>query len=92
MMLGIKLYNRAEKKFWTILWDRVYQQYFKLTDEKNIYINTGLGLKPLVIKKKDIGTYEDIDIQIISKLELEEEYTKKLRNIAPIMNFVLTRP
>jgi hypothetical protein len=92
MLLGIKLYNEAERDFWEILWRRQYKRFFKLTDEKNIIINTGLGLQPMTITHEDIGTYEDIDIDIISKVEQEEENTKKLRNISPLMNFVLTRP
>lgn len=92
MLLGIKLYNEAEREFWEILWRKQYKLYFKLTDEKNIIINTWLWLAPMTIKYKDIGCYEDIDIDIVSKIEKEEEDTKKLKNITPIMNFVLTRP
>lgn len=92
MLLGIRLYNQWEKEFYETLYMRPYMQYFKLTDEKNIIINTGLGKKPITVKKKDIGTGEDIDVEIISKLEQDEEDRKKLQNILPIANFVLSRP
>ena len=40
MMLGVKLYNEAEAEFYEILWRRPYKQYFKLTDKKNIIVNS----------------------------------------------------
>lgn len=92
MLLGVRLYNEWEAQFWEVLWRRQYKQYFKLTDKKNIIINSWLGKKPMTIEQKDIGTYEDIDIEIVSKMEQDEENEKKLRNISPLINFVLARP
>lgn len=92
LMLGINIDNRAEKKFRDILWLRPYQQFFKWTDKKNIYINTGVGMTPMTIVQKDFSTSNEIDVKIISKAEKEEDNKMKLANGMPLLNFVLSRP
>lgn len=92
LLLGMKVNNRAEKKFRDILWLRLYQQYFKRNDKKNIYINSGVGMKPIIIQQKDFSTSNDIDIKTISKSEAEEDNNIKLARTMPLINFVLARP
>lgn len=92
LMLGIKVNNRAEKKFRDLLWLRVYQQFFKRNDKKNIYINSGVGMTPWTIQQKDFSTSNDIDIKIVSKMDVEEWNNSKLQKMLPLVNFALTRP
>lgn len=92
LLLGMNVNNRAEKDFWDILWLRLYQQFFKYTDKKNIYINSGVGMTPAIIQQKDFLTSNDINIKIISKAEAEEDRNEKLVKIMPLLNFALTRP
>jgi len=84
--------NRAEKEFRDILWLRLYQQYFKWNDKKNIYINSGVGLTPAIIQQKDFSTSNDINIKITSKSEAEEDRNEKLTKVLPLINYALTRP
>lgn len=91
-MLGMAVNNRAEKDFRDILWLRLYQQFFKRNDKKNIYINTGVGITPSIIQQKDVDTTNDIGIKIVSSSEAEEERNEKLAKIMPLVNFALTRP
>lgn len=92
LMLGMNVNNRAEKKFRDILWLRLYQQYFKRNDKKNIYINSWVWITPSVIQQKDFTTSNDIDIKITSKTEAEEERNEKLTRVLPLVNFALSRP
>lgn len=92
LMLGMNVNNRAEKKFRDILWLRLYQQYFKRSDKKNIYINSWVGMTPAVIQQKDFTTSNDINIKITSKVEAEEERNEKLTRVLPLVNFALSRP
>ena len=91
LMLWVRVNNRAEKKFRDILWLRVYQQYFKRNDKKNIYINTWVWVKPSIVWQKDFTTANDIDIKIQSKSEVEEDRKTKLNWILPLVNFALSR-
>ncbi len=92
LMLGIRVNNRAEKKFWDILRLRVYQQFFKWNDKKNIYINSGVWMTPSIIQQADFSTSNDIDIKIVSQMDVEEEKSAKLTRVLPLINFALTRP
>jgi hypothetical protein len=92
LLLGMKVNNRAEKKFRDLLRLRPYQQYFKRNDKKNIYINSWVGITPQIIQQKDFDSSNDIDIKIISKSEAQEDSNTKLVKALPLMNFVLSRP
>jgi len=88
----MRVNNRAEKKFRDILWLRIYQQFFKRNDKKNIYINTGVGITPFIIQQKDFTTSNDINIKITSKIEVDEDRNEKLTKVMPLLNFALARP
>ena len=92
LLLGMRVNNRAEKKFRDILWLRIYQQFFKRNDKKNIYINTGVGITPFIIQQKDFTTSNDINIKITSKIEVDEDRNEKLTKVMPLLNFALARP
>lgn len=92
LMLGMNVNNRAEKKFRDILRLRLYQQFFKRNDKKNIYINSWVGITPSIIQQKDFTTSNDINIKIISKTEADEERNDKLTRVLPLVNYALTRP
>lgn len=92
LMLGVRVNNRAEKLFWDILWLRPYQEFFKRNDKKNIYINTGVGISPWIVQQPDFSTSNDINIEIVSKIDDDEDKNEKLTRILPLVNFALTRP
>jgi len=92
LMLGMNVNNRAEKDFRDILWLRLYQQYFKRNDKKNIYINSWVGMTPAVIQQKDFSTTNDINIKIVSKSEADEERSANLTEVLPLANYILSRP
>lgn len=88
MLLGSKIDSRAEKKFWR-QWYRSYYDNFSMEDEKNIYLNTGLGQLPLKVMKKDFTTKGDIDIKVITTTEADEMQEKQraayMATITPIL-------
>jgi len=92
LMLGMRVNNRAEKKFRDILRLRPYQEFFKRNDKKNIYINSWVGITPWIIQQPDFSTSNDINIEIVSQMDVEEEKTNKLTKVLPLINFALTRP
>lgn len=92
LMLGMNVNNRAEKQFRDILRLRLYQQFFKRNDKKNIYINSWVWFTPAIIQQKDFDTTNDIDIKITSKAEAEEDRNEKLVKLMPLVNFALARP
>jgi len=92
LMLGMNVNNRAEKDFRDILWLRLYQQYFKRNDKKNIYINSWVWMTPAIIQQKDFSTTNDINIKITSKSEADEERSANLTEVLPLANYILSRP
>jgi len=92
LMLWMRVNNRAEKNFWDILRLRPYQEFFKRNDKKNIYINTWVGITPWIVQQPDFSTSNDINIEIVSKIDDDEDKNEKLTRILPLVNFALTRP
>ena len=92
LMLGMRVNNRAEKKFRDLLWLRVYQQFFKWNDKKNIYINSWVGVTPSVVQQLDFSTSNVFDIKIKSKMDSVEVMSAKITKVLPLINFALTRP
>lgn len=76
MLLDKKMLLIGEKKFWDILWYRVYQENFKAGQKKQILINSGLGRVPQVIQKDDFNTLGDVYITIDSKSDVEQRKEK----------------
>jgi len=83
MSLGFRVDDWAEKKF-VRLWDRFYEEFFSPDDEKNIYLNTGLGKVVYTIKKDDFATIGKLDIVIDSVAKREEERRKDQAAFLPV--------
>lgn len=93
-MLGSRINAWGEKRFWK-LWLRLYRANLADSDKKVIRISSALGDNFQQLFRKDFITKQDPDIEIGSKLEMEQE---RMRNrvawaaIMPIINQDPTRP
>ena len=91
LLLGNKINQWGEKDFWRD-WMRRYFEYFEMSDEKNIKLNNGFWATLLTIKRKDIATWYDIDVQVINKSQEEEINQKKLAWYLAIAEIILQDP
>lgn len=76
MVLSSKVDSWAEKRKARI-WDRLYCQYFKPTEEKNIFLNNGFSQVPYKVKGEDFDTQKNIDITVKHKADIESDRETK---------------
>lgn len=91
LILNNKINQWGEKDFWYD-WMRRYYEYFDLKSQKNIKLNNSFGATILTIKRKDLMTGYDLDIQIINKSQEEEMNQKKLAALLAIWELILQDP
>lgn len=90
-VLQSKIKMRWWKRFWWLRY-RAYYENFKFSDEKNIILNKKFWSVPMTVKKKDIITWYDIDIKIISKSEREAEQQEMSLQFDAVLPMILQDP
>ena len=90
--LGLRLDKIAEKKFWKILWYRMYVQYFKWSSKKIVYLNNWVGLKPVELNKDQFITSSDINVKVYSDIEAKEIKEKQSAMYMANIQFILNDP
>lgn len=91
LILNNKINQWGEKDFWRD-WMRRYYEYFSMKSEKNIKLNNSFGSTILTVKRKDLMTGYDLDIQIINKSQEEEVNQKKIAALLSLWELVLSDP
>lgn len=91
LLLNNKINQWWEKDFWYD-WMRRYYEYFSMKSEKNIKLNNSFGATLITIKRKDLMTGYDLDIQIINKSQEDEVNQKKLAWMLALWELVLQDP
>ena len=86
-----KINQWGEKDFWYD-WMRRYYEYFDMKSQKNIKLNNSFGATLLTIKRKDLMTGYDLDVQIINKSQEDEVNQMKLAGLLAIADLVLQDP
>jgi len=83
LILNNKINQWGEKDFWYD-WMRRYYEFFDMKSQKNIKLNNSFGATLLTIKRKDLMTGYDLDVQIINKSQEDEMNHKKLAALLAI--------
>jgi len=83
LILNNKINQWGEKDFWYD-WMRRYYEFFDMKSQKNIKLNNSFGATLLTIKRKDLMTGYDLDVQIINKSQEDEMNQKKLAALLAI--------
>lgn len=91
LLLNNKINQWGEKDFWRD-WMRRYYEYFSMKSEKNIKLNNSFGATILTVKRKDLMTGYDLDIQIINKSQEDEINQKKLAAYLAMWEMILADP
>jgi hypothetical protein len=89
--LHTRINSWGEKRFW-FLWDRKYRQFFKSTQEKEIRILGGTGVRYKVLRGKDFLTKENPDIVITSTLESAQKKEQKRLAYSQILPLIQADP
>lgn len=90
-ILNTKLKNNSWKRFWAD-WYKRYYENFTWTDQKNIIINTKVSMRPIVIKRKDIVSWYDLDVKIVSTSEREAEREKEKMTFPLVLQTIVNDP
>jgi len=93
-LLGSKINAWGERKFWK-LWLRMYRQNFQAAEKKVVRLKSAMNDNFITLTRKDFISINDPDVQIKSKLEMEQQ---RLRDrtafaaILPLINQDPTKP
>lgn len=68
-----KVFLRWEKRYWDVLWYRSYQKNFKMSNEKNIVLNSWLWNVTYTIMWKDLDTKRDLHMVLVTELDRREQ-------------------
>ena len=71
---------------------RRYYEYFPMGDEKNIKLNNSFGSTLITVKREDLASSYDLDIQILNKSQEDENSQKKLAAYLAMWQIVLSDP
>ena len=90
-LFEIRINNQGEKQFW-MLWLRAYRQNFKDGDVKVIRVSSPLGQNNVEFTKKDLISSQDPDVEIKSKVEIENERQKQIAQLTPTLMAISVDP
>jgi len=90
-MLNTRVKMRGLKSLWND-WYKRYYENFNRSSKKNIIINTSLWSQPFTVRKKDIITWYDIDIKIVSKAEMESIRDQQKIDFFATLDLILQDP
>ena len=91
LMLGIKWDNIAEKQFRWLRY-RYYLNNFWDNKEKTFRLNDWLGSVYYAVKKKDFMWLTDIDIEITSQTDVDEQKAKERAWYTAVASLLLSDP
>lgn len=91
LVLNAKINSWGDKDFWR-LWLNVYDEYFEYNSEKNIKLQNSFGNVIFTIKRKDIDTWRNIDVTVVSKSEEEIINQKNAQALLVVADLVLQDP
>lgn len=90
-VLQTRIKQRWRKDFWRSRY-RAYYENFKRNSVKSITVNKRFGQIPLTIRKKDIITGYDIDVQITHKSDLEAQRNEQRLYFMSTAQLILQDP
>jgi len=88
LILNAKINSWWDKKFW-IYWLKIYDEYFDYKSEKNIKLQNSFGNIIFTVKRKDIDTWRNIDVTVVSKSEQDVINQKNAQALLVIADMVL---
>lgn len=97
-----KIFLWWEKRYWDVLWYRLYQKNFKMNSQKNITLNNWYGSIVYTVMGKDLNMKKDLHLRIVSILDKNEKdelkksaimaaYNPLMQMASPFWKILLTR-